>query len=274
MTDELFSLRVVVASGSKDDRDLLRQAAAASKVPIETIEAEDAASACGSLARAVDLVFLDDALGSSEVARVAAAARAAPKTPFTVLLAGSQTEPPFETDALAVKPADIEEAKRFVSGAIRVRRPIRVLVVDDSSTMRSIVRKTLAATRFPLDVIEAAQGIDAIELARTAEFDLVLVDYNMPGFNGLETMAEFRREKRRVTLVLISSTQDRELVERARAQGAGFLQKPFFPADIETVLSTDCARLVPSGRESRARYCRDSSTENSPLRMRAPRFSA
>ena len=236
MTDELFSLRVVAASASKDDRDLLRNAAAAAKVPIEIIEAENGASACGALLRAVDLVFLDDALGADEVARVAAAARAAPKPPFTVLLAPPPSGVPFETDALAVKPTDIEEAKCLVNGAIRTRRPTRVLVVNDSSTMRSIVRKTLAATRFPLDVTEAAQGFEAIALARTAAFDIVLVDYNMPDFNGLETIAEFRREKQRVTFVLITSAQDQALADRARAQGVAFLKQPFFPADIEAVL--------------------------------------
>ena len=236
MTDELFSLRVVAASASKDDRDLLRNAAAAAKVPIEIIEAENGASACGALLRAVDLVFLDDALGADEVARVAAAARAAPKPPFTVLLAPPPSGVPFETDALAVKPTDIEEAKCLVNGAIRTRRPTRVLVVDDSSTMRSIVRKTLAATRFPLDVTEAAQGLEAIALARAAAFDIVLVDYNMPDFNGLETIAEFRREKRCVTFVLITSAQDQVLADRARARGVAFLKKPFFPADIEAVL--------------------------------------
>jgi CheY-like chemotaxis protein len=111
-----------------------------------------------------------------------------------------------------------------------------VLVVDDSSTMRSIVRKILTATRFPLEVTEVAQGVEAIELARTAAFDIVFLDYNMPGFSGLETMAEFRREKRRVTFVLMTSTQDDALADRARAQGAAFLKKPFFPADIEAVL--------------------------------------
>jgi CheY-like chemotaxis protein len=236
MTDELFSLRVVAASASKDDRDLLRNAAAAAKVPIEIIEAENGALACGALLRAVDLVFLDDALGADEVARVAAAARAAPKPPFTVLLAPPPSGVPFETDALAVKPTDIEEAKCLVNGAIRTRRPTRVLVVDDSSTMRSIVRKTLAATRFPLDVTEAAQGLEAIALARAAAFDIVLVDYNMPDFNGLETIAEFRREKRCVTFVLITSAQDQALADRARAGGVAFLKKPFFPADIEAVL--------------------------------------
>jgi CheY-like chemotaxis protein len=235
MTDELFLLRVIVASASKSDRDLFRQAAVASKVPIEIIEANGAASACGFLAGIVDFVFLDGALASDEIARVAALARIVPKPPFTIQLGGSKAAP-FETDALAAKPTHLEEAKPFLERAIRVRQPSRVLVVDDSSTMRSIVRKILAATRFPLEVTEVAQGVEAIELARTTAFDIVFLDYNMPGFSGLETMAEFQREKRRVTFVLMTSTRDDALADRARAQGAAFLKKPFFPADIEAVL--------------------------------------
>ncbi len=123
-----------------------------------------------------------------------------------------------------------------MEGSIRVRLPSRVLVVDDSATMRGIVRKILAATRFPLEVSEVEHGSEAIELARKTDFDIVFVDYNLPGFSGLETMAEFRREKRNPTFVLITSTQDEVVAMRARAQGAAFLKKPFFPADIEAVL--------------------------------------
>jgi FixJ family two-component response regulator len=54
--------------------------------------------------------------------------------------------------------------------------------------------------------------------------------------NGLETLAEFKREKRRMTVVVMSSAQDATLAERVRLQGAAFLKKPFFPADIEAVL--------------------------------------
>jgi len=234
MTDELLSLRVIVASGSSEDHELFRQAASASKVPIEIIEADGATAAGRLLDGAIDLVFLDGALASDEITRMIAMARATPRPPFTVLLGGSRAA--FEADALAAKPTDLEEARRLVEGSIRVRLPSRVLVVDDSATMRSIVRKILTATRFPLEVTEVAQGVEAIEVARDTAFDIVFLDYNMPGFNGLETMAEFRREKRRVTFVLMTSTQDDALAERTRAQGATFLKKPFFLADIEAVL--------------------------------------
>jgi len=58
----------------------------------------------------------------------------------------------------------------------------------------------------------------------------------MPGFSGLETIIEFRRVKRRPIFVLMTSTQNDLVAARARAQGAAFLKKPFFPADIEAVL--------------------------------------
>jgi two-component system chemotaxis response regulator CheY len=131
----------------------------------------------------------------------------------------------------------LEEARRLVERSTRLRISSRVLVVDDSSTMRSIVRKTLAATRFPFEVSDAAEGATALTLAREREFDIVFLDYNMPGFNGLETLAEFKREKRRMTVVVMSSAQDASLAERVRLQGAAFLKKQFFPADIEAVLT-------------------------------------
>src|SRR6202034_183871 len=108
--------------------------------------------------------------------------------------------------------------------------------VDDSATMRSIVRKTLTATRFPFEVTEVGQGGEALQLARQAEFDIAFVDYNMPGFSGLETISEFRRAHRRLSFVLITSTPDEAVAARARSLGAAFLKKPFFPADIEAVL--------------------------------------
>jgi CheY-like chemotaxis protein len=140
------------------------------------------------------------------------------------------------TDALAGKPAWPEEATRLLARSIRVRLPSRVLVVDDSSTMRSIVRKLLAGTRLPLEVSEADEGFAALKQVGEADIDLVFLDYNMPGFSGLETLAELKREKRQVSVVVMSSANDESLPGRAREYGAAFLKKPFYSADIEAML--------------------------------------
>jgi CheY-like chemotaxis protein len=239
MTDDLLCLQVLVVSPSGDDYDLFRRGASVSKTPIEIVVAGTAAAASAALP-GTDLVLLDAALGGPVVSQVAAAARAAAKPPLTVLMAPA-TVASFPTDALAAKPSHPAEAKQLMEGATRVRLPSRVLVVDDSLTMRSIVRKMLAASRFPLEISEAGQGSEAIELARQVEYDIVFVDYNMPGFSGLETMGEFRREKRQPTFVLITSMHDEAVAARARELGAIFLKKPFFPADIEAMLCGLCS---------------------------------
>jgi CheY-like chemotaxis protein len=235
MTDDLLSLRIVTVSPLRRDRDLIREAALTSAVPIEMIDADDAASACRCLAGDVDMVFLDAALDDAAIAQIVAAARTTAKPAFSVLLTQISAAS-FETDAVAAKPVQPDDAARLLESATRVRLPSRVLVVDDSSTMRTIVSKILAATRFPFVIREVGEGIEAIELARQVDFDIVFLDYNMPGFSGLETMAEFKRENRQTTFVLMTSTPDDALADRAFAQGAAFLKKPFFPADIEKLL--------------------------------------
>ena len=237
MVDDLLSLRVVLVAKEQEDHDRFRHAVASVPVPIEFVAADSGAAAAQCVAEAADLVYLDNGLTPVEVAQVVAAARAKQNPPFTVLLAAAGgDDPAFVTDALATKPAGLEEAQRLVARSIRVRLPSRVLVVDDSSTMRSIVRKLLAGLRFPLEVSEADEGFAALKHVGEAGIDLVFLDYNMPDFSGLETLAEFKREKRRVSVVVMTSANDESLPDRAREYGAGFLKKPFYPADIEAML--------------------------------------
>jgi CheY-like chemotaxis protein len=237
VVDELLSLRVILAAKGQEDHDLFRRAAAAVPVPIDLEIADGGAAATDCIAGGADLVYLDSSLAPLEIAQVVAAARTTPDPPFTVMLASANGDSPaFVTDALAARPAGPEEATRLIARSIRVRLPSRVLVVDDSSTMRSIVRKLLAGTRFPLEVCEADEGFAALKHVGEAGIDLVFLDYNMPGFSGLETLAELKRQKRQVSVVVMTSANDESLPGRAREYGAAFLKKPFYPADIEATL--------------------------------------
>jgi CheY-like chemotaxis protein len=236
MTDDLLSLRVLLVSPEQGLHDLFRQAASASPIPTEIVDAADGASAQPLFAGNPDIAYLDSALPAEQIARVVAAVRASARPPFTIQLATGASEQAFAADGIAGKPSRPEQAAWLLERSMRVRLPSRVLIVDDSATMRSIVRKTLAATRFPLDVSEVDAGLAALKLVRDGEFHIVFLDYNMPDFSGLETLAEFKREGRQITVVLITSTQDEALARKARELGAAFLKKPFFPADIEAVL--------------------------------------
>jgi CheY-like chemotaxis protein len=236
MADELFSLRIIMVSQSPGHCEMFREAAAAAQLPIDFVATDAEGSAVRSLAAGADLAFFDSALGNEAVARLAAAAHAASSPPFTIALSARGDATSFPTDALAANPADLHDARRLLAGAIRLQSPSRVLLVDDSPTMRSIVRKVLAATRFPLDVTEADQGGQALALARAHAFDFVLFDYNLPGLSGLEAIAELRRARRYPAFILMTSAGDAALAEKARAQGVVFLKKPFYPADIERIL--------------------------------------
>jgi len=236
MSGNLLSLRLVVLSRCAEDHQLFRQAAASAAMPIEIVTVDSPAAASAKLAGA-DLLYLDDGLSGDEIKATVAAACAARNPPFTVQLSGHRrAAESFATDAVADKPRHPEEARGLVNRSMRVRLPSWVLVVDDSATMRSIVRRILANVRFPLEVCEASEGFAAIRMVRDHAIDLVFVDYNMPGFNGIETISEFRREKRRVHVVLMTSVADPSLERRASDAGAAFLKKPFYPADIEAAL--------------------------------------
>jgi CheY-like chemotaxis protein len=115
--------------------------------------------------------------------------------------------------------------------------PTRVLIVDDSSTMRSIVRKILSASRFTLVLDECDQGAAALERVRTGGYGIVFLDYNMPGLNGFATLSQLRREHPELAVIMITSSLEAAIADRAQAAGAlGFLRKPFYPADIDAML--------------------------------------
>jgi CheY-like chemotaxis protein len=244
MSDDLMSVRILAAFGSAQDRALLRQAAAMAPIPVDIIEAERVAAAHGRLlADAIDVAFLDAAAAPGDLTAFIAAARATKPTPFVILVAAAawgRREPKADglaPDGIVAKPAMIEQAKVLINRCIKLRMPSHVLVVDDSATMRNIVRKLLTGIRFPLEIAEAEEGIAALKQIASGKFDFVFLDYNMPGLNGVETLSEIKRQYPKVQVVIMTSVQDETVAERARAAGAAaFLRKPFYPADIDAVL--------------------------------------
>jgi two-component system chemotaxis response regulator CheY len=115
----------------------------------------------------------------------------------------------------------------------------RILVVEDSVSMRSFVRSALESdsrSSAGLDVVEASSGFEALRLLPRGPYDLVITDINMPDINGLELISFMRRnELHKETPVLIISTQSSE---RDRARGLslganGYLIKPFSQEDLQ-----------------------------------------
>ena len=133
----------------------------------------------------------------------------------------------------------------------------RILVVEDSVSMRSFVRNALESDSrrsAALDVVEASSGFEALRLLPRGPYDLVITDINMPDINGLELISFMRKsELHRHTPVLIISTQSSER-DRARGLALGanaYLLKPFTPeallSEVWRFLAVDVAQAKPHG---------------------------
>jgi two-component system, chemotaxis family, chemotaxis protein CheY len=112
------------------------------------------------------------------------------------------------------------------------------LTVDDSTSMRQMVRATLQSAGY--DVVEAADGQEALEFARGKAVDLVISDVNMPRMDGITLVQELRSLPgyRLTPLLLLTteSSQDKKL-EGKRAGATGWIVKPFNPAQLLTTLT-------------------------------------
>ncbi len=103
----------------------------------------------------------------------------------------------------------------------------RVLVADDSTTMRKIILRSLQAVGVP-GAVEAADGVLACHLFRRGEFDLVLNDWNMPGKNGLEVLRHIRGQDQETPVIMVTTEAEKERVlEAIQAGVSDYLVKPF-----------------------------------------------
>jgi two-component system, chemotaxis family, chemotaxis protein CheY len=108
-----------------------------------------------------------------------------------------------------------------------------ILTVDDSASMRQMVRYTLESAGYK--VIQAGDGVEALEFARTGCADLVLTDVNMPRMDGLQLVRELRAlQTYKFTPMLVLTTESGpETKQRGKQAGAtGWIVKPFNPEQL------------------------------------------
>jgi two-component system chemotaxis response regulator CheY len=112
---------------------------------------------------------------------------------------------------------------------------IRILIVDDFSTMRRIVKNLLNDLGF-FNTTEADDGTTALVELRKGPFDLVITDWNMPGMPGLELLREVRGDpatKKLPVLMVTAEAKREQIVEAAQAGVNGYVVKPFTAATLK-----------------------------------------
>ena len=116
---------------------------------------------------------------------------------------------------------------------------MKILVVDDSKAMRSIVMRSLRQAGYGNHTFEeAGNGLEALNQIRQNPPDLVLADWNMPEMNGITLLQTLRAEKIMTRFGFITSESSQETRELAILNGALFLlTKPFTPETMQTALA-------------------------------------
>ena len=120
----------------------------------------------------------------------------------------------------------------------------RVLVADDSGTMRKIILRSLNAVGIP-SAVEAADGNEAVQIFVPGHFDLVLTDWNMPGKTGLEVTREIRAQDPKVPIIMITTEAEKQRVMAAIQAGVtDYLVKPFTPDTLREKLEKHVASMT------------------------------
>lgn len=118
------------------------------------------------------------------------------------------------------------------------REGVRILVVDDLTSMRKMVRKLLLSLGYT-NVREARDAGEAIGILRYGDFDLIISDWNMPTMTGCQLLEFVRGHSRlqKVPFMMLTMQTDSESVLAAKERGVShYLAKPFTAADLEQKL--------------------------------------
>lgn len=106
---------------------------------------------------------------------------------------------------------------------------MKILIVDDFSTMRRIIKNLLRDLGFT-NTQEADDGTTALPMLRAGDFDFLVTDWNMPGMTGIELLKQVRADAKLVSLPVLMVTAEAkrdQIVEAAQAGVNGYVVKPF-----------------------------------------------
>lgn len=124
----------------------------------------------------------------------------------------------------------------------------KILIVDDSKLARMAAIKALNALRPGWTRIEAASAEEALSAMKTSTPDVALLDFNMPGRDGLDLAAELRRSNPGMPVGVVSANHQQSVLDRTLAIGASFLPKPLNEQVLAGFIVEAEKRLAKDGR--------------------------
>lgn len=119
---------------------------------------------------------------------------------------------------------------------------VRILIVDDSDIIRSVVKKALGMAGLDIGaVFEAGDGIEALEVLKDKWVDVVFADINMPRMDGIEMVRHLKKDPmtNEIPVVIISSDQNQNKLDQVHELGVrAYVKKPFRPEDFRQIIES------------------------------------
>ncbi len=116
-----------------------------------------------------------------------------------------------------------------------------VLIVDDSASMRKVIRRVLMLSGFDVgSCLEAGDGLEALEVLEREWMDVVVTDINMPNMNGEELLEKLSADAMRcsIPVLVVSTDRSDDRLKRMMALGArGYVTKPFLPETLGAAMA-------------------------------------
>lgn len=126
---------------------------------------------------------------------------------------------------------------------------MKILIVDDFSTMRRIIKNLLRDLGYT-NTQEADDGLTALPMLKGGDFDFLVTDWNMPGMQGIDLLKEVRADAKLASLpvLMVTAEQKREqIVEAAQAGVNGYIVKPFTAQTLKEKIDKIFERIEGGG---------------------------
>lgn len=118
---------------------------------------------------------------------------------------------------------------------VALDKNMKILIVDDFSTMRRIIKNLLRDLGFT-NTQEADDGLTALPMLKSGDFDFLVTDWNMPGMTGIDLLKEVRKDERLSSLPVLMVTAEAkrdQIIEAAQSGVNGYVVKPFTAAALK-----------------------------------------
>jgi CheY-like chemotaxis protein len=269
------TITMLIADDSPVTQQILTDAAHASKLPLRLSSTDNGRDCLTLLSGAnIDLAFIDLHMPELSGTEAVWSARKQGIRTFVTLMS---SPPASEAVELAIKlraheflfkPFAVSDAVGIMKTYARISSPTKILIVDDSFTVRQLVQKIVQGSVFNCEITEAGDGETAMTLCRTIDFDAVFLDRNMPGMDGLSTMKRLQLVQSSLKIVMMSAERNRIKETQALDAGAcAFLQKPFHSEDVDRVLHAAFGLRSPNLKINRSESNFDVAIEGSTIRL-------